>query len=168
MSKYKTPILVGLVAVLLLIVGFKIYKDTFMEQGPQGSGGGRLPVDTLISIESLNNKTYTLISYNGVTIPIEEGKQEYTLTFGEATTGQKNNYSAKFCNGMGGVYSVTGSTITGTVIGTMMYCESPANLMTMENEFAEMLNTGATAKNSGAFLTLTGNKGQKFVYSASE
>jgi heat shock protein HslJ len=105
---------------------------------------------------NLNGSTFRLTSFNGVATPADS---KYTLSF----TG--TNLSAKFCNGLGGTYTLANGTIkSDSLVGTLMYCDSPAGLMTTEQTFSSILGSGATLAQSGSNLTLTGSKGEKFVY----
>lgn len=104
---------------------------------------------------NLNGSTFRLISFNGIPTTADS---KYLLSFHDGSI------SAKFCNGLGGNYTLMNSILKANTVGTLMYCESPTGLMTMESTFASMLGTGATLAQDGSTLTLTGSKGEKFVY----
>lgn len=109
---------------------------------------------------SLDGNSFRLVSFtaNGTTTAVAP-TSSYTLSF------KGNTLSAKFCNGIGGNYSVSGNIIKATqLISTLMYC-SEGNVMTMESSFGAMLSAGATAVQQGDTLILTGSKGEKFIYS---
>lgn len=104
---------------------------------------------------SLNNTTFRLSSFNGTVLPLS---QNYFVSFESGTV------NAKFCNGMGGSYTLTGNKLTANLMGTLMYCSSPDNIMTIESTFGSILGTGATILQEGTTMTLTGTKGEKMVF----
>ncbi|MDB5255280.1 MAG: hypothetical protein JWL92_656 [Candidatus Nomurabacteria bacterium] len=106
-------------------------------------------------VVQLNGSTFRLISYNGAATAADS---KYTLAF------NNGNLSAKFCNGLGGSYTLSNGTIKASqMIGTLMYC-SDSNLMNMESTFSSVLSAGAKLEQQGSTLTLTGSKGEKFTY----
>ena len=104
---------------------------------------------------SLNNTTFQLSSFNGTPLPLG---QNYFVSFENGTV------NAKFCNGMGGSYTLTGNKLTANLMGTLMYCSSPENIMAIESTFGSILGTGATILQEGTTMTLTGSKGEKMVF----
>lgn len=98
--------------------------------------------NTLLKI---NNTAYRLVSYNGESIP---DSVDYTLSFKDGVV------NAKFCNAMSGQYSLDGHTIKAAMVSTLMYCQSPANLMDIETSFSS-IGSGVTINQDGVKLTLT-------------
>lgn len=98
---------------------------------------------------------FTLISVNGKFI-----NGPYTATF---TDGQ---VSAKFCNGMGGEYSIKGNIVTApALVSTMMFCETPEGLMEAEQVFSKILSEGAKITITETVLELNSGD-QKIVFLA--
>jgi heat shock protein HslJ len=104
---------------------------------------------------NLNGSTFRLFSFDGARIP--QGTN-YTLTFTDKTLG------AKFCNGMGGDYTLKDGIIKAQLVGTLMFCSEPADLMNFETTFGRILNEGAGFILQGSTLTITGSKGEKMVF----
>lgn len=104
---------------------------------------------------NLNGSTFRLASYNGAEIP---AGQNYLLSFNDGRLG------IKFCNSMGGDYSLSRGTIKGQLVSTMMFCSEPANVMTYESTFGKILGEGAKFTQSGSRLTIKGNAGETFVF----
>lgn len=104
---------------------------------------------------NLDGTTFRLTSFNNDAIA--QGTN-YTLAF------SGNSLSAKFCNGMGGEYKLAGGVLTANIVGTKMYCETPNNLMTMENTFGAILRDGANFSLEGSTLTLTGDGEEEMVF----
>jgi heat shock protein HslJ len=99
----------------------------------------------------LEGRTYRLVSYNSIASP---GSAAYTLSFDDGRV------SAKFCNGVGGEYTLKGAALSAPqLISTMMYCESPKGLMDAEQLFGRMLAEGVTVRSEGAALTLSSASG---------
>ncbi len=123
----KTYVWVGVAIVVVGAIGWFVY----------GGSMGR----------SLDGSTYTLSSYNGTAIPSGEG---YTLAFSDGAI------HAKFCNTMSGPYLLSGDVISAKLAATLMFCTTPADIMSLESTFGNLLDEGATLSRSGSTLTLTG------------
>ncbi len=98
----------------------------------------------------LSNAKFGLVSVNGIPASAEvraAAGVTFGLKFGEI--------SAKFCNGMGGTFAMKDFVMRAQLVGTQMYCESPAGLMDAEIQFGSMLNDGATVDLKGTTLRLT-------------
>ncbi len=104
---------------------------------------------------NLNGSTFRLVSYNGKTIPSTE---KYLITF------EDSRINAKFCNSMGGEYTLKDGAIKSVMIGTQMYCGSPADVMVYESAFGSIMADGKLVQ-SGSDLTLTGADGKEMVFS---
>jgi heat shock protein HslJ len=89
-----------------------------------------------------------LTQFNTTTI---DASQVYTISF-EGELGTKMN--AKFCNNMGGQYSVVQGVLKANLVTTEMACVKPENLMLIENTFGSMLVDGARMTVNGDTLTL--------------
>lgn len=108
----------------------------------------------------LDGKKFQLVKFNGLDIPVQ---QKYTLAFADGAL------SARFCNGLGGSYELKNSTIVATqLMGTLMYCEQPTNIMELEQAFGTTLSVGAKVTLQGDTLTLTGSKAIVFTYTVVE
>lgn len=104
----------------------------------------------------LEDKSYALTSYNGTTIASD---QKYIISFDDGKV------SVKFCNSMNGSYSIKSGMISGQLMSTMMYCDQPANLMTMESAFGKIMAEGATIAYHDQTITITGKaNGEIFVF----
>ncbi len=110
-----------------------------------------------VSVNSaISGNTYRLASFNGTLVAND---QNYTATF------KDGKLSAKFCNTLGGDYSLKDGTIKAQLTSTMMYCSTPSNLMTIESTFGKVTSEGGTIKiDSTNTLTLTGKSGEIFVF----
>ncbi|MBP6981471.1 META domain-containing protein [Candidatus Gracilibacteria bacterium] len=98
----------------------------------------------------LSETKWKLDSYNSKAV---SGK--YTLAFDA-----KNRLSAKFCNGVGGEYTLSGKILSAPMlISTMMYCEGES--MPLENNF--QLNK-ATYTISEDTFTLTTESGNIYIW----
>lgn len=106
------------------------------------------------SHKELDGRIFKLASFNDQRV-----NEEYVLEF------TKGRISTKFCNGMGGEYTIKNNTIEATLVSTMMYCNEPANVMDMESAFSSALYEGATFTVTKNNLTLTDGKNE-FVYTA--
>lgn len=100
----------------------------------------------------LSETKWKLNNYNGKTV---SGK--YTLAFDA-----KNRLSAKFCNGVGGEYTLSGKMLSAPMlISTMMYCEWES--MPLENNF--QLNKATYTISEDTFtLTLTTESGNIYIW----
>ena len=103
-------------------------------------------VTTVIDTPNIDSIEYRLSSFNGKEIPID---QDYILTV------TPTNLSIKFCNNMSGNYTVNDSSmIQGTVTSTLMFCDEPENIMTMESSFGTLINEGASLALDGESTTI--------------
>jgi putative lipoprotein len=100
---------------------------------------------------------FRLVDHNGTKIPDNEN---YTVSFADGTV------SAKFCNGVGGEYTMENFVITApALISTMMFCEEPSYLMNIETSFGQALNAGVNMTISMRTLVLQ-NTDHRFVFHA--
>ncbi len=99
-----------------------------------------------MELDRLNGSTFRLTSYNGATLPSGE---TYTLSF------EDNRLNAKFCNTMSGEAVVDNGMLSSVLASTLMLCVTPANIMTLEQEFSTMLADGAVITHEGSRLILT-------------
>lgn len=103
-------------------------------------------------------KTFNLISVNGKTIPNPNGT--YKVTF------EADRISAKFCNGVGGEYTLRDNILSSpNMVSTEMYCTSPDGLMDAENIFGKLVFDGAKISLSGKTLTIE-RDGNQMVFEA--
>lgn len=110
---------------------------------------------TTVSFADLSGTQYRLASFNETSVPDTD---HYILSF------DGERLSAKFCNGLGGTYTIKGNTIQAReMVGTMMYCEEPSFLMGAEQSFGKLMEAGATYAFTSNTLTLAGAAGT-FVY----
>ncbi len=101
---------------------------------------------TYVPAVSLENTVFKVVALNGKLAP---GIGDYTVSF---TNGK---VEAKFCNGVGGDYSIKDYVITApTLMSTLMFCEKPDGLMNIEQTFAKMMAQGAQATVTGDVLEL--------------
>lgn len=103
----------------------------------------------------LNNETFVLVEYNGQEPPTGG---EYKLTFSEGVV------SGKFCNGLGGEYTINDNVLQADLVGTLMYCETPIGLMEIESVFSRLVNGGVNISLNDDVLTLTGAKGEELIF----
>jgi putative lipoprotein len=104
---------------------------------------------------SVANQSFILDSFNGTKIT---GTAKYTLSFTD------KNISAKFCNTLGGSFTLSGNKIAAPqMISTLMACLTPDNLMTMESTFGKIMAEGATITQTGDTLSI-GSGTNVFVY----
>lgn len=105
---------------------------------------------------AIAGNTYKLTSFNGTMIAVD---QNYTTTF------KDGKLNAKFCNSMGGDYSLKDGVIKANLVSTMMYCGTPSNLMTIESTFGKVTSEGGiiTVDNTNT-ITLKGKSGEVFVF----
>ena len=108
-------------------------------------------------VKSLESKNFKLVEYNGQTSP---GGGDYSLTFSEGVI------SAKFCNGLGGEYTLEDNVLQADLVGTLMYCETPIGLMEVESVFSRIVNKGAMVSLEDENLILTGPSGEELVFMA--
>lgn len=93
------------------------------------------------------DQNFELESFNGEKV---SAGSKYTLSFNET------NIQAKFCNGMGGAYTLEGDVIKAPqMISTLMVCQTPANLMTIESTFGKILSEGAKISQDGNSLSIS-------------
>lgn len=98
----------------------------------------------------LDGKSFRLTSFNGVIVSEDAN---YTLSFEDGRIG------AKFCNSMGGEYTLSNGFIRASeMVSTLMYCSSPENLMGLETFFNSLLNRGAAYSFVGPNLVLADDK----------
>lgn len=95
------------------------------------------------------------------------------VTFNEtpAVSGQylvfdtDGKYHAKFCNGLGGSYTLVNHTFVSTnTISTLMACTD--SRMSVEQTFARALSHGLSVTVAGTELTLATDDGSLFIFSA--
>ncbi|MDB4984213.1 MAG: hypothetical protein JWM20_392 [Patescibacteria group bacterium] len=67
--------------------------------------------------------------------------------------------NAKFCNSMGGAFTLANGVIKANLVSTMMACQSPADSMQSESSFGKLLGNGAKLTMEGNSLVLAGNDG---------
>lgn len=106
------------------------------------------------AVLKIDNTAYRLVSYNGEPIP---DAIDYTLSF------KNGSVNAKFCNAMSGQYTLDDHTIKANMVSTLMYCQSPVNLMDIENSFAS-IGSGINIVQDGTKLTLTNTVGDTLVF----
>lgn len=123
------------------------------------NGPGTMVFKKYVAV-NLEDTTFRLVSFGGNAIEGVYGGT-YTLTFND------DLLSAKFCNTLGGSYTLAAGRITSNMTGTKMYCATPSRLMEMENAFVTALQGGMQVSIQGNTLTLTGNKGEQFVFTVS-
>jgi heat shock protein HslJ len=111
---------------------------------------------TPTSASPLANTTWTLEKVDEKAI-----SGTYTLTFNDTMI------NTKFCNGIGGAYSVSGNTIQGEFVQTKMFCLDEEEKNTLEQLFnlsgATFLIT-STGENGLKQLTLTTAQQHTFTY----
>jgi len=114
------------------------------------------PVPSIPSASSLDGSIFRMTSYNGVALPTDS---KYTLSFEDGIL------SAKFCNSVSGNFVLDGNLLkANNLIGTMMYCATPTNLMEIESTFVSMLNFGAILYQTGNKIILSYSKGTVMVF----
>lgn len=99
------------------------------------------------SNEGISQGDYVLVSFNGVA-PVDGAT--YVLTV------EANRMGIRFCNGMGGDITYADSRVSGQFISTQMFCESPSDVMALEQAFGALLYAGASYAQDGTNLTLQG------------
>lgn len=116
--------------------------------------GGIMLEGTAVPLEGT---TFRLVQHNGVATPDDSN---YSLTL------NNGQLSARFCNQMGGNYTIKGNVIWAPeLMSTLMFCESPAGLMDMESGFGLVMSEGAVFKLEGDLLELTSISGtHTFLY----
>jgi heat shock protein HslJ len=130
-----------LIIVLVLVIGFVGWSFLIKNKNVAES-----PTTTVINTPNIGSIEYRLSSFNGKEIPID---QDYILTV------TPTNLSIKFCNNMSGNYTVNDSSmIQGTVTSTLMFCDEPENIMTMESSFGTLINEGASLALDGESTTI--------------
>jgi heat shock protein HslJ len=150
--------------VILLIGGFYLFKNSSSRSEVE------VPIETVDSevdnsqasdnpspqpvqqdpARALEGKSFRLVSFNGVVVSQDA---DYILSF------ENGRLGAKFCNSMGGQYTVSRSFITvPQMTSTLMHCSSPNNLMGLENLFSSLLNKGAAFSFVGPNLVLADDK----------
>jgi len=101
---------------------------------------------------TLEGRSFSLTNFND-----EEVEGAYTLDF---TDGR---IQAKFCNGMGGVYTADNGVLAGMLVSTKMFCAEPVNLMDIENGFGKALDEGAQFSLSETGITITSSE-DEFIF----
>lgn len=120
-------ILVMLLVLILVFVGYSIFTQ-------KKKITNNTDVNSSTTSEVPEQK-YRLHSFNGQVIPED---QNYILT---VTT---DSLSIKFCNQMGGNYTITDEgRIQGILVSTQMFCSEPENIMTLESSFGVIIGEGA-------------------------
>jgi heat shock protein HslJ len=112
-----------------------------------------------ISNQSLNDTTWSLVSYGSATDPTQAAPDvETTLTFG--ADGQVSGNMG--CNSFSGTYELKGDKIEfGPLLSTLMACDDPG--MSQEAAAFNVLRETVTATFDGSNLTLTGPDGDVLV-----
>ncbi len=112
-----------------------------------------------ISNQSLNDTTWSLVSYGSATNPTPAAADiETTLTFG--ADGQVSGNMG--CNSFSGDFELKGDKIEfGPLMSTLMACEGPG--MDQETAAFNVLRETVTASFDGSNLTLTGPDGDVLV-----
>lgn len=100
-------------------------------------------------VSELDGMSFRFVSLDGEEIA---GDGTYTMVFDGGAIG------AKFCNNMGGQYSVEEGTITSLMTSTLMFCETPEGLMDAETAFGTLMSDGARYTLEGETLTLEGEE----------
>jgi len=114
------------------------------------------PAETLV----LDGKKFVLSTFNGIEIP---SQQKYPLSF------ENDSLSAKFCNGLGGRYTLEDGVIESRqMVGTLMFCEQPSNIMELEQAFGTIMSEGGQVELVGKTFTITGKNGNVFRYTSVE
>ncbi|MCC6643620.1 META domain-containing protein [Candidatus Peregrinibacteria bacterium] len=116
-----------------------------------------LPQGSVDAAAGLEGKSFVLSKFDGKAV-----EDTYTLSFAE-----NNTFSVKFCNGIGGTYSVDDNTIKGNGVSTLMYCMKPDGVMVIEDAFNKAISAGATFSLIEGTLTLKGSEGAEFVFASS-
>ena len=106
---------------------------------------------------NLEGSTFRLVSASGITVP---SAGPYLLTFENGRVG------VKFCNSMGGTYTLENGVLSGQMVSTLMYCGEPAGLMDLESRFGSLMHEGAAVTLTGNTLTLSGKDGVNMVFTA--
>ena len=108
------------------------------------------------SVKNLDGSIYKLVTYNGASL---SSNDKFFISFDADTL------TAKFCNNISGYFILDGNLLKATnLVGTKMYCFTPANLMDIETAFISMLNMGATVYEKGSTITLSRSQGAVMVF----
>jgi heat shock protein HslJ len=107
----------------------------------------------------LNGNTYKLISMNGKVLP-STFMPVPTITFGP----KFGDMTGKFCNGMGGTFTMKDFVIKAQLIGTQMACGTPMGIMEYESQFGAMLGMGAEVKLDGSTLIFSTTDGKEMIF----
>lgn len=94
----------------------------------------------------LNGSTFRLVEFNGKEI---DNTEKYLLSFSD------NTLQAKFCNSMGGEYTLENQIIQGILTSTEMMCMEPEHLMGIEDTFIKIISSGAILEQNAHILTLS-------------
>jgi len=125
--------------------------------------GGSILVTYAVAQMKLTTGEWQMTSYRDVegnTVSTQAGT-EVTAVFG--TDGQVNGNAG--CNGYSGSYTTDGQSLSvGTLILTMMYCETPAGVMDQETGYLAALEGAASYQISGNDLTLYAEDGTASVW----
>lgn len=101
------------------------------------------PKNTYTAPVPLVGTQFKLVAVNNKLAPAGD----YTISFTDT------NLSAKFCNGVGGAYTMKDYVISApALMGTLMFCEQPAGLMAIEQLFSKMMVTGVNTTITGDVL----------------
>ncbi len=105
----------------------------------------------------LEGNIFRLVSFNGIATPVDS---KYTVSF------DNGSLNAKFCNNLSGSFVLDeGNIKSSNMVGTKMYCNTPSNLMDIENSFVSVLNFGANISKIGKNIMISGPKGSIFIFS---
>jgi len=114
------------------------------------------PVSTIPNVNNLNGTIFKLTSYNGKPV---ESSTNFTVSF------TKEAINAKFCNQMSGNYVLDNGIMKATnLLGTKMYCGTPANAMDIESSLASMLNSGARVSYTDSILIISNSENIMMFY----
>lgn len=111
---------------------------------------------TTPSTKTTLDGTFRLTSFNTTKM---ESSENYTITFGN-----KNKFTAKFCNSMSGTYKTKGATISSEMLTTLMFCSEPSHLATTESAFNKAMGQGVTYTFKDKQLILKASNTDTFVF----
>lgn len=158
----RTNLIVGaLFAVIIGAVGATYAEEYFFS-------GDRKKVTSSVVDENLNTNNnegvqqqnlnlqgskFRLVSFNQKAV---EGN--YPLAFVE------EGISMRYCNQMFGSYTLSGGVIQGNLSSTRMYCESPTEIMNLEDAFGQAMTDGAVLSQDGSNLYITTKQNDVFHF----
>ncbi len=153
MKKIIAIIVLAIIGFAAWYVGTKTQIPVVPVVDPNLAGGIMLAGSSV----PLEGTTFRLVQHNGVATPDDSN---YSLVL------EDGRLSARFCNQMGGDYTVNGNVILAPeLMSTLMFCESPAGLMDMETGFSMVMSEGAVYKLEGDLLELSSISGNHtFLY----